>query len=71
MGGESQLTIDQVWATRFLISARCQNAAAERDSLLRQSETLSPPCRDEYLRHRRREVIKELNLNEQPQLPTS
>ena len=70
MGGErSELNIDQVWVERFLISTRCQNAAAERERLLCQIETLSPPCRDEYLRHRRVEIIKQLSLNEQPQLP--
>jgi hypothetical protein len=34
---------------------------AERDRILRQIERLSPPCRDEYLRHRREEIIKLLN----------
>jgi hypothetical protein len=52
--------IDQVWAERFLISVRCQNAAAERDRQLRQFERLLPPCRDQYLRHHREEIIKEL-----------
>jgi hypothetical protein len=53
--------IDQVWAEKFLIAVRCQNAAAERDRMLRQIECIVPPCRDDYPRHRRQEIIKEMN----------
>jgi hypothetical protein len=40
---------------------RCQEAAAERERTLRRIEVLSPPCREEYLRHRREEIIKEMS----------
>jgi hypothetical protein len=53
--------IDQVWAQRFLIAVRCQNAAAERDRSLRRIERLNEPCREDYLRHRRAEIVKEMN----------
>jgi hypothetical protein len=53
--------IDQVWAERLLIAARCQEAVAERERTLRRIEALSQPCRDEYLRHRRNELIKQMN----------
>jgi hypothetical protein len=53
--------VDQTWAARFLIAVRCQEAAAERERTLRQIEALSPPCRDEYLRHRRQEIIREMS----------
>jgi hypothetical protein len=54
---------DQVWAEKekFLITARCQEAMAERERNLRRIEALSQPCRDEYLRHRRGEIIKQMN----------
>ena len=53
--------LDQVWVDKFLIAVRCQDAAAERERALRRIEALSPPCRDEYLRHRRQEIIKEIS----------
>ncbi len=53
--------IDQVWAERFLIAVRCQNAAAERERGMRRIEALNEPCREAYLRHRRGEIIKEMN----------
>jgi hypothetical protein len=53
--------IDQVWAQRFLIAVRCQNAAAERERSLRRIEKLNEPCREDYLQHRRAEIIKEMN----------
>jgi hypothetical protein len=53
--------VDQVWAENFLIAARTQEAMAERERTLRQIEALSPPCREDYLRHRRQEIIKQMN----------
>jgi hypothetical protein len=53
--------IDQVWAEKFLIAVRCQEAAAERERTLRRIEALSPPCREEYARHRRGEIIREMS----------
>jgi hypothetical protein len=53
--------IDQVWAQRFLIAVRCQHAGAERERSLRRIEKLNVPCREEYLRHRRDEIVKEMN----------
>jgi len=50
--------IDQVWAERFLIAVRCQEAAAVRERLTRQFESLTPPCRDEYAKHRMGEILK-------------
>lgn len=50
--------IDQVWLEKLLISARCQEAVARRDTLLREIETLNEPCRDAYMRHRYREIMK-------------
>ena len=50
--------VDQVWAERFLIAVRCQEAAAVRDRMLRDIERLSDPCRDEYLKHRMAEILK-------------
>jgi hypothetical protein len=44
-GERSHLNLDQVWVRNFLISMRCQNAAAQRERFLRQMETLVPPCR--------------------------
>jgi hypothetical protein len=58
--------VDQVWAERFLIAVRCQEAAAVRESMLRQFERLSPHCRDDYMRHRISEILKELNASESP-----
>jgi hypothetical protein len=53
--------IDQVWAQQFLIAVRGQNAGAERDRSLRRIERLNLPCREEYLRHRRDEIVKVMN----------
>ena len=53
--------LDQVWAQRFLIAVRCQNAAAERERSLRRIEKLNEPCREVYLRHRREEIFKALS----------
>ena len=50
--------VDQVWAERFLIAVRCQEAAAVRDRIMRDIERLSDPCRDEYLKHRMAEILK-------------
>ena len=50
--------VDQVWAERFLIAVRCQEAAAVRERMLRDIERLSDPCRDEYLKHRMAEILK-------------
>ena len=50
--------VDQVWAERFLIAVRCQEAAAVRDRMLRDIERLSDPCRDEYVKHRMAEILK-------------
>ena len=50
--------VDQVWAERFLIAVRCQEAAAMRERMVRDIERLSPPCRDEYLKHRMAEILK-------------
>jgi hypothetical protein len=51
-------SIDQVWVENFLIAVRCQEAAAVRERMLRQFERLSPPCRDEYAKHRMAEILK-------------
>jgi hypothetical protein len=59
-GQERPPHIDQVWAERFLIGVRCQNAAVERDRQLRQFEKLTPPCREQYLRHHGEEILKKL-----------
>ena len=56
--GERPRHLDQVWAQRFLIAVRCQNAAAERERSLRRIEKLNEPCREVYLRHRREEIFK-------------
>ena len=53
--------LDQVWAQRFLIAVRCQNAAAERERSLRRIEKLNEPCREVYLRHRREEIFKAMS----------
>ena len=50
--------VDEVWAERFLIAVRCQEAAAVRERMLRDVERLSQPCRDEYLKHRMAEILK-------------
>jgi hypothetical protein len=51
-------SIDAVWAENFLIAVRCQEAAAVRERMLRQFESLTPPCRDEYAKHRLEEILK-------------
>jgi hypothetical protein len=53
--------VDQVWTEKFLIAVRCQEAMAERARTLRQIEALNPPCREQYLRHRRDEIIKQVS----------
>jgi hypothetical protein len=53
--------IDQVWAERFLIAVRCQEAAAVRERMLRQFERLSQPCSDEYAKHRMSEILKAMD----------
>jgi hypothetical protein len=53
--------IDQVWADKFLIAARCQEAMVKRERTLHRIEALSQPCRDEYLQHRHQQIIAELN----------
>jgi hypothetical protein len=63
---EERRRVDQVWAERFLIAVRCQEAAAVRERMLRQFECFSPPCRDEYMWHRMSEILKELNASESP-----
>ena len=60
--------LDQVWAEKFLIAVWSQDAVAERERALRRIEALSPPCRDEYLRHRRQEIIAGLDKST-PSLP--
>ena len=59
--GERPRHLDQVWAQRFLIAVRCQNAAAERERSLRRIEKLNEPCREVYLRHRREEIFKAMS----------
>jgi hypothetical protein len=53
--------LDQVWVECFLIAVRCHEAMAMRERTLRRIKALSQPCGDEYLRHRRDEIIKEMN----------
>ena len=53
--------VDQVWAERFLIAVRCQEAAAVRDRMMRDIERLSDPCRDEYVKHRMAEILKAMD----------
>jgi hypothetical protein len=53
--------VDQVWAERFLVAVRCQEAAAVRERMQRQFERLSPPCRDEYARHRMAEILRTMH----------
>ena len=53
--------LDLVWAQRFLIAVRCQNAAAQRERSLRRIERLYEPCLEAYLRHRRAEIIKAMS----------
>jgi hypothetical protein len=45
--------VEQVWAEKFLIAVRCQDAMAGRQRTLRDIEALSRPCRGECLSHRR------------------
>jgi hypothetical protein len=61
--------IDQVWAENFLIAVRCQEAAAVRDRTLRQFESLTPPCRDEYAKHRMAEILKAMGATAAPAAP--
>ena len=58
--------IDQVWAERFLIAVRCQEAAAVRERMLRQFESLTQPCRDEYAKHRMGEILKAMGARDAP-----
>ena len=58
--------IDQVWAENFLIAVRCQEAAAARERMLRQFESLSQPCRDEYAKHRMAEILKAMGAEDAP-----
>ena len=50
--------IDAVWAENFLIAVRCQEAAAVRDTMLRDIERLSGPCQQDYAKHRMAEIRK-------------
>ena len=61
--------IDQVWAENFLIAVRCQEAAAVRERMLRQFESLSQPCRDEYAKHRMAEILKAMGADAPPAAP--
>ena len=62
--------IDQVWAERFLIAVRCQEAAAVRERMLRQFESLSQPCRDEYAKHRMSEILKAMDAGSTDAAPS-
>jgi hypothetical protein len=59
-------SIDAVWAENFLISVRCQEAAAVRERMLRQFESLTQPCRDEYAKHRMGEILKAMGARDAP-----
>ena len=62
-------SIDAVWAENFLIAVRCQEAAAVRERMLRQFESLTQPCRDEYAKHRTGEILKAMGADAAPAAP--
>ena len=52
--------VDLEWRREFLEATHNLQASARREHLLRYIDKLSPPCRDQYLKHRRSEIKKEL-----------
>jgi hypothetical protein len=61
--------IDAVWAENFLIAVHCQEAAAVRDRMLRDFESLSGPCQDVYAKHRMAEILKAMGGGAAPAAP--
>ena len=52
--------VDLEWRREFLEATHNMQASARREHLLRYIDRLSPPCRDQYLKHRRQEIKKEM-----------
>ena len=54
------VVVDLEWRREFLEATHNMQTSARREHLLRFIDRLSPPCRDQYLKHRRHEIRKEL-----------
>ena len=54
-------SFDFAWQQRLSIATRCLEAAAEREKLIRKIEAMSEPCRAQYLRHHRSQIIATMN----------
>ena len=54
-------SFDFAWQQRLSIATRCLEAAAEREKLIRKIEAMSEPCRAQYLRQHREQIINKMN----------
>ena len=54
-------SFDFAWQQRLSIATRCLEAAAEREKLIKQIEAMNEPCRAQYLRHHREQIINKMN----------
>ena len=54
-------SFDFAWQQRLSIATRCLEAAAEREKLLKKIEAMNGPCRAQYLRHHREQIINKMN----------
>ena len=58
---QKMASFDFAWQQRLSIATRCLEAAAEREKLLKKIEAMNGPCRAQYLRHHREQIINEMN----------